>query len=298
MLMMTRHLVPISRLRRKLLLFATSWIALLSLTVNAASQAGSVSNTSVAKPKALAFEVVSIRPSKPGSPEGGSMGITPNGYRAMHQSLWTTIMVAYYPQGFEYWSRDRLLGGPPWLGTLYDIDARVSSADMAECQKQGRQKDMLHAMLRTLLAERCKLVIHSTTTEAPIYELVVGKQGAKLSEATPGAPVPSGSVRFPEGGGMVPYRSGEKPEVRFFDLSMTSLAANLSRSSTRPILDKTGLTGRYDFAITMRNDEGESASDPVSPTHWQIEKLGLTLKPAKAPIETLVVDHIERPSSN
>jgi uncharacterized protein (TIGR03435 family) len=248
--------------------------------------------------KTLAFEVVSVRPSKPGSPEGGSMGTTPNGYRAMHQSLWTTIMVAYYPQGFEYWSRDRLLGGPPWLGTLYDIDARVSSADMAEWQKQGRQKDMLRVMLRTLLAERCKLVIHSTTTEAPIYELVVAKHGPKLREATPGAAVPSGGIRFPEGGGMIPYRRGEKPEVRFFDTSMGSLAANLSRSSTRPILDKTGLTGRYDFVLTMRNDEGESASDPQSPTHWQIEELGLTLNPAKAPTETLVIHHIERPSEN
>jgi uncharacterized protein (TIGR03435 family) len=169
---------------------------------------------------------------------------------------------------------------------------------MAEWQKQGLQKDMLHAMLRTLLAERCKLLIHSTTTEAPIYELVVGKNGPKLTEATPGALAPSGGIRFPEGGGMVPYRRGEKPEIRFFDLSMTSLAANLSRSSTRPILDKTGLTGRYDFVIMMGNDEDESASDPASPTHWQIEKLGLTLKPAKAPTVTLVIDHIEKPSAN
>jgi uncharacterized protein (TIGR03435 family) len=97
---------------------------------------------------------------------------------------------------------------------------------------------------------------------------------------------------------MVPYSRGEKPEIRFFDTSMTSLAANLSRSSTRPILDKTGLTGRYDFVLTMRNDEGESASDPESATHWQIEELGLTLSPAKAPTETLVIDHIEKPSEN
>jgi uncharacterized protein (TIGR03435 family) len=287
---------------RKLLLLAVAWIGLADPTVTAqvstAPHVARASAKDAAGVKALAFEVVSIRPSKPGSPEEGTMGITPNGYRAMHQSIWTTIMVAYFPQGYEYWSRDRLLGGPPWLGTLYDIDARVSSADMAEWQKQGLQKDMLHAMLRTLLAERCELVIHSTTTEAPIYELVVGKHGPKLKEATPGAPVPSGGIRFPEGGGMVPYRSGEKPEVRFFDLSMTSLAANLSRSSTRPVQDKTGLTGKYDFVLHRRDEGGASASDPDPSSPWDVEELGLTLKPAKAPTETLVIDHIEKPSEN
>jgi uncharacterized protein (TIGR03435 family) len=292
----------VARNRRNLLLLTAVCTALAGQTaiaqVSAAPHVARASDKDAARVKALAFEVVSIRPSKPGSPEGGSMGITPNGYRAMNQSIWATIMLAYFPHDRQYWSKDRLLGGPPWFGTLYDIDARVSSADLAEWQKQGLQKDMLHAMLRNLLAERCKLVIHTTMTEAPVYDLVVGKHGPKLTEATPGAPVPSGGIRFAEGGGMVPYRGGEKPEVRFFDLSMTSLAANLSRSSARPILDKTGLTGRYDFVLTMRNDEGESASDPESPTHWQIEDLGLTLKPAKAPTETLVIDHIEKPSEN
>jgi uncharacterized protein (TIGR03435 family) len=152
---------------------------------NATPHVAGASEKDAVGAKTLAFEVVSVRPSKPGSPEGGSMGITPNGYRAINQSIWSTIMLAYFPHDRQYWSRDRLLGGPPWLGTLYDIDARVSSADMTEWQKQGQQKEMLRAMLRTLLAERCELVVHSTTTEAPIYELVLAKHGPKLREATP-----------------------------------------------------------------------------------------------------------------
>ena len=140
---------------------------------------------------------------------------------------------------------------------------------------------MLRAMLRNLLVERCKLVIHSSTAETPIYELVVAKHGPNLREATPCAAIPSGGIGFPEGGGMVPYRTGERLEVRFFETSMTSLAANLSRSSTRRFWTKpaspAGMTSRLRCAVTTANRGAIRNPQPIG----KIEKFGLTLNPAR-----------------
>ncbi len=86
--------------------------------------------------KPLAFEVVSIRPSKPGSSWMIGWMTTPDGYRVTGQSLRSTIMIAYFPQGTAFWSNDRLIGAPQWLDNLYDISAKVSEADLAEWQKQ------------------------------------------------------------------------------------------------------------------------------------------------------------------
>lgn len=105
-------------------------IALLAAALTlAAAFAQSQNRTATAKPAALAFEVVSIRPSKPGT--NGTMAklaITPDGYSVTGQSMAATIMIAYFPQGAAYWSRDRLSGAPAWLSDRYDISAKVSAS--------------------------------------------------------------------------------------------------------------------------------------------------------------------------
>ena len=114
-----------------------------------------------ASPKPLGFDVVSIRPAK--SNGGVFWATTPDGYRVTGQSLFFTIMMTYFPQGTFYWSDERLAGAPPWINGLYDIDARVSEADLTEWQKQGTtldKKPMLRQMLQTMLADRCHLVAH------------------------------------------------------------------------------------------------------------------------------------------
>src|ERR1035437_9485441 len=105
----------------------------------------------------LAFEVVSIRPNPTSDTQGG-WKTTPDGFH-MTQSIWATIMEAYFPQGIAYWSGNRLANEPKWLRDGYTIDARVSEADRNAWQKQGTtldKKPLLSAMLQTMLAERCK----------------------------------------------------------------------------------------------------------------------------------------------
>jgi uncharacterized protein (TIGR03435 family) len=120
---------------------------------------------SPAPAKPLAFEVVSIRPSKPGTNMMTMWATTPDGYRVTGQSLWSTFMIAYFPQGMAYWSRERITGAPSWFSDQYDIDAKVSEADLPEWQKQGLtldKKPMLREMLQTMLADRCHLIAHSS----------------------------------------------------------------------------------------------------------------------------------------
>lgn len=282
--------------RRRLLLLTVAWTSVISPTliasVNAATPAAKASDKHAQTVKLLAFDVVSIRPSKPGGLPDAK--VLPDGYSAKNQNLWTLIMTAYFPQGFQYWSNDRLLGAPPWaVNDSYDVQAKVSPADVAEWQKQGPQHEMLRAMVQTLLVERCKLVLHHTTSDTPIYALVVGKHGSKLHEARFGEPHPTG-VPLPGGGILIPGGG----ELKFFETPLSSLAAFLSRSSPRPVTDETDLKGKYDFVLLRRDGGNESLTDPDPPSGYMLGDVGLALKSAKAPLDTLVIDHIEKPSAN
>jgi len=255
--------------------------------------------------KPMEFEVVSIRPSAPGSPWGG-VQIMPDGYRAWGIGLWATVARAYFPM--EIYSPDRLQGMQPWMTSdKYDIVAKVAPADVAEWQRQSnfkQQKAMLQAMLQTMLAERCKLVVHRIPEEISGYALVVGKQGPKLKETPSGETLPGG-IPLPDGGVMVGAARGGKLENSFYGASMAELANHLNGVSPgHPVADRTGLTGKYDFVL-KRIDMSEEQDGRVSlnaipaPNDlFDLGALGLKLESIKIPSETVVIDHIERPSAN
>jgi uncharacterized protein (TIGR03435 family) len=250
--------------------------------------------------KPLAFDVISIRPSRPGTGGAFIWQTSADGYSVKGQSLQSTIQIAYIGRGNTYWPHGRLAGAPVWVDVFYDIEAKVAPADLAAWQKQGLtldQKDMLRAMLRTALEERCKLVVHLAPAEVEGYALVVSKRGSKLNETKAGGvPAPTG-MAFPDGGAMVwSGGKGEAPRQSYFDASMSSLAMMLSISSQHPVLDQTGLVGKYDFVLTRRDGEAEADLDASS--IWDLGAIGLELRPVKVPTETVVVDHIERPSEN
>jgi len=97
---------------------------------------------------------------------------------------------------------------------------------------------------------------------------------------------------------IVPYVRGTNPRVTFCRISMAEFAAYLSQSAGLPVIDQTGLSGLYDFSISKLEPTGNSSQDPSPPTIWDISELGLKLKAIKFPLETIVIDHIERPSEN
>lgn len=258
--------------------------------------------------KLPAFDVVSIRPS--GRPGIGAQFL-PDGYSAHGQKLHLTLMLAYFPISDQLgFSASPISGEPAWVSKdRYDIDAKVDAAT-AEAWKNktdAQRREMLQPMLRAMLAERCELRARMTMMEQPVFELVVGKHGPKLKPTPDNEAPPAGS--FPTSlysdSMMVPIaRGSSKPQLVFFRTSMAELAKRLSAKSSRQVVDHTGLTGKFDFAVPLIEAiaspaEGlGAASDPADSQKWDVSDAGLELRRAKAPVQMLVIDRIEKPSEN
>ena len=199
--------------------------------------------TQIQEPLA-AFDIVSIRPS--GSNGEPSFGPTPDGYQSTNITLFAAILTAYVPlNGQSYYTTDHVKGAPAWLGSdRYDIQAKVAEADLSRWHNPEQQKVMLRAMMQSLLAARCHLAVHRESKDSPTFDLVA-KSGFHLTAADPNSPHPG--VSLPAGGTVVPGDNGQT--LNFYGASMASLAQVLSNFSGRPVQDKTGLTGTYDFSI-------------------------------------------------
>jgi bla regulator protein blaR1 len=250
-----------------------------------------------------AFEVVSIKPGEPGD-SNSFIWLPENGdeYRARNFPLYFTIEVAYLP--YSLIRPQRLKGAPSWVWhDYYDFEAKVGGAELAEWQKLLRHQDplinpmgrdeMLQEMLQRALTERCKLVVHRIQLEAPGYALVVDKHGPnwkELKESKLDEAIPPKAQRISENARLVPILSPDQPVLHYFHTSMAELAEHLSRRT--PVEDRTGLTGEYDFSLLRLSTLGDPGVD------WNLGALGLRLVRIKVPTETIVIDHIERPSPN
>ena len=264
------------------------------------------------------FEVVSIRRH---SAESGPVqsGPTPEGYRSIGLPLFAVFQWAYaLPSHPGLLRGNQIEGDPDWLsGELYDVIAKVDQADLAEWQKPEKRQTMLRVMLQAMLAERCKVAAHYVEKEAPVYDLVIAKGGPKFKEAET---VDLAELRqkhptagMMKGSGTMTERSPKS--TQFYAMSIALLANTiLSSLADRPVIDKTGLTGYYDFALpssALRPSPPPSppaASQPLDATSPPQEEqsiymalpeaLGLRLQPAKGRVDMLVIDHVERPSEN
>jgi uncharacterized protein (TIGR03435 family) len=281
-----------------------------------AAPAAATTAAAAAPTKAYSFDVVSIRQNV--SPMQRDMGMpqfgpTADGYRMTNMSIGMVIMTAYVPQtpGSAFYSEAQVKGFPDWADReRYDIDARISDEDRADWQKPEMQKVMLQAMLQAMLAERCKLVVHREVKEVAVNSLVVAKGGPKFKETDPTVEHPEG-MKLPWGGVLVPTQTKDGMSMSMYGTSMASLASLLSTmgggmgGGGRTIVDKTGLTGRYDVVfkfqgggVEMQNQTAGAASDPGGGVSSMLGDLGLKLESNKGQVETLVIDHMERPSEN
>jgi uncharacterized protein (TIGR03435 family) len=252
------------------------------------------------------FEVVSIRPS--GSQENAGVKILPDGYQAKGMSLETTILIAYLPAPY-FKHQDELKGYPSWVANeTYDIDAKVSSSDLAEWQRLNQNMmqtpEVLQQMLRAVLTERCKLTIHSVSAQVDGYVLTADKSKLKLepqSDSEPAAP----GMKLLDGGTALNSLQDGKHVWMFSNTSMTALVGFLSFTAQGPMEDKTGLQGKYHFILTPWTPEAPSseptdqlATDPGPPIPWDLERVGLKVTRVKLPTKSWIVDSIQRPSSN
>jgi uncharacterized protein (TIGR03435 family) len=192
----------------------------------------------------------------------------------------------------------RIPGAPEWAySDFYDIAAKVSESDIAALKGLNLEErnSRMRAMLQTLLADRFNLKVHTEVRSAPSYDLVVASRGPKNMKQEPDS-----ETRHLDWTG--------RTHIRAHAFAIAGLAKPiLTARMGCPVTDKTGLTGKYDFTLDWSEDavpftgpEGVVAPDPSGPSIFTAlqEQLGLKLVSTKAPIESIVIDHIERPSEN
>jgi uncharacterized protein (TIGR03435 family) len=261
--------------------------------------------------KPMAFDVASIRQNvdRIGTCSPDQVQPTQNGFHMTNCPLLMAVGAAYVPTTGDplgYLVQERILGMPPGLSQeRYNIDARIADSDAEAWQDPVQRTEMLHVMMQTLLAERCKLVVHREMRDKSIYALVVAKNGPKLKAAKSGE-VEAAQAQHPDavgipGGNGVFVRGQANGHIDIYGATTGSLALLLSGPAGRPVLDKTGLTGIYDMHLDMGQAglaADSSAEQEASVFSSVQEQLGLKLESQKDQVENLIVDHVERPSPN
>lgn len=230
-----------------------------------------------------AFEAATVKPTPPDSREPLDIRFSPGGRLTVtNQPLRSIVTFAY---GVQAW---QISGAPGWLETdRYDISAKAEG-------DPGR--DEMLAMFRSLIEDRFRMKLHRETKEGSIYELTVGKGGPKFQKAA--------ELKEGERANVYTYRTGA-PTAPAISLSragrsatMAMLASILQGALKRPVIDKTNLDGVFDFRVEYAADDSHLDEFPSLFTALQ-DQLGLKLESTKGPVETLVIDHVERaPADN
>ena len=228
--------------------------------------------------------------------------IIPGEFHGTNNSLREMIRMAYGIKDYQ------IFGAPDWLSTdLYDIDAKSQDAAIAALKKlpEDQRETAGRAMLQQLLADRFQIQSHFETKQLPAYSLVV-LDSSKLHAATgscdPPAPGPRTlSNNAPPCGQIADYLPGQLTGAK---ASVPQLANSLSNITGRPVQDKTNLTAKYDIHLSWdpqyRTDKMPplDRTEPANPSLLAAiqNQLGLELQPETAPVNLLVIDHVEKPS--
>ncbi|HEX7796614.1 MAG TPA: TIGR03435 family protein [Vicinamibacterales bacterium] len=284
---------------------------------------------SAQSPPTPAFEVASIKPNKSVGAFSMLGAVQPGGRFTMtNVSVRDMIGLAYRLRDFQ------ILGGPSWaMSDRFDVLAKAAeelrpppapwSADASS--------SVVFAMLQSLLAERFRLTVHKEVKETGVYALLVnrsdGKLGPQLKPSTvdcdalhaararsvPAGPPPPPPPPPQPGDPPPPCVSGGGRGGYLFggSVPLAALTQALSRVVDRPVVDKTGLSGNFDFTLVFAADQPSSilsppppapplaaiANAPMLPTALQ-EQLGLKLESERAPVDYLVIDRVEQPTEN
>jgi uncharacterized protein (TIGR03435 family) len=278
--------------RIKLLLIAAALTAI--VTHSALGQAAAVPQTGDAAAQLPAFEVASVKPNNSVGSHSDS-GFDNGRFTAENISLKTLLQYdAYGIPG------PQIIGGPDWINSeRFDIEAKVddTAAEQMKTLSYDQETLLRRQMVQELLADRFKLAVHWETKELPVYALAVAKGGPRLTAS-----------KDPNTGASTSSNNGRLTAT---DVTMEKLAQTLTqilaRELGRVVIDKTGIEGRYDLTLTW-SPENNSASMVNAPNEASAlgpsiftalrEQLGLKLESTKGSVETLVIDHIEKPSEN
>jgi uncharacterized protein (TIGR03435 family) len=239
------------------------------------------------------FEVATIKPTPPDfrgryiRMEGAEFVVRNHELRRLMAAAWNLTPRA-------------ILGGPAWVDSdHYDFVAKTPGEVRPTTDEQM-------AMLRVLVTDRFHLTFHREPREFSIYTLTVAKTGPKLKESAspPDAQPEIINVVYPEkeGGFILKLPARNATMAQFTSMMQRGML-------DRPVVDKTGLSGKYDFDLEWSPDETQfdgqlarpaGAGPPTKPSLFEAvqQQLGLRLEATRGPIETLVIDRVERPSAN
>jgi uncharacterized protein (TIGR03435 family) len=235
----------------------------------------------VASAQSPAFEVASVRPCELSKREGYPRpGISVAGNRVTAAQTFTKLVeFAYDVKQYQ------VMGTPDALAhDAYCIAAKADGDRPAIL-------DEVRPMLQNLLSERFQLKLRHETRELPVYALVVSANNVKLKESAPGTRYSARVTRAKDPKQLRLNATGD---------TMPQFAQRISSYTDRPVVDKTGLTGHYDFKLDWFLNSKSSAVDPGGPTVFTAiqQQLGLKLEPRKAPLDILIIDHAEKPSEH
>ena len=226
-------------------------------------------------------------------------------------------LIMFIQSAYGIFDADRISGAPSWPNSeRFDIDAKMDGAAIDALKNLSPADRTLarQQMLQKLLADRFKLTIHHETKELPAYTLVIAKTGSKLQEGKPGDTYANGYRDSGGRGGPGTVQIKGRGGLVAQGAPIVNLAGMLSWLLGHNVVDRTGLTGKYDFTLQWTPDEGESPMlsnatsaanaqpppDPNGPSLFMAlqDQLGLKLESKKGPVEIIVIDHLERPSGN
>ena len=244
-----------------------------------------------------AFEVATIRRT-PSDTSGFSYGQRPGGLWMMTNRTIVTIIREAYPTQVQ-----DVFGAPAWVtADAYDVSAKAEG---------NPTREEMRLMLQALLADRFKLAMHYEMRERPIYALVIARSDGRVAPGLVQSQIDCAAVnaarregRSPAGpvpaNGAPPCGwSGNGATINFGGLPLSRLSESLGQPDGRPIVDKTGLQGNYEFTLRYAlQPNPDPANDAPTIFTALEEQLGLKLVPDRAPLQVVVVDHIERPTEN
>lgn len=244
------------------------------------------------------FEVATIKPNNSNATSMQALFIRGRNFLTRASSLGDLISFAYQVQAKQ------IVNAPEWSDKdRYDIDATIE-------QEGAPNPEQVRIMIRKLLTDRFKLTFHHDQREMSAYVLTVAKEGNKLKPTQLNGTLPGIGMRPGTGGITLMIRNGKINDFTGF-LQVLVL--------DRPVVDKTGLTGRYDFECTFSPDEsqfnghppqfprqnnGDSGSTdtaaPAAPSLYDAiqQELGLKLSAEKTAVDVIAIDHVEKPSAN
>ncbi len=241
------------------------------------------------------YDVVSIHPHSV-LDNNISFNTRPRNFAATNATLKQLISFAY---GIR---QDLISGIPGWADSAhFDVTAKVSDFDPTAFKKLTREQR--EAMLRPLLTDRFHVAVHTEIKTLGVFNLVLTRDGPKFQKSPP----PTNDPDHPTPPGQ-PGRGGisiNNNDLTATAVPLSMLVEVLADQLNHTVIDKTGLTGVYDFKLKWTRDEdANNATDNGAADHPPDlftalqEQLGLKLDAAKGPVETLVVDHAEQPSPN